>query len=131
MAKFLKFPCINTAANQPFGPSYDVLINVDDIAKIAATGGDGQNVKTLVISLKQSAIGTPDATNPKTITFGVKADTAAGTDPTLVNGKPNVIYDAVVRAITANPGGVAATVSLGKDHAATPAQLHFSGATYA
>ena len=131
MAKFIKFPCINTAANQPFGPSYDVLINVDDIAKIATTGGNGQNTKTLIISLKQSAVNSPDATNPKTITFGVYADTVATTDPTLVNGKPNVIYDAVIRALTANPGGVAATVSLGKDQAATPKQLHFSGATYA
>lgn len=130
MAKFLKFPCINTAANQPFGPSYDVLINVDDIAKIAATGNTGQNTKTLIISLKESAIGTPNSTNPKTITFGVYADTVATTDPTLVNGKANVIYDAAVKALTANPGGVASTVSLPKDQAATPKQLYFSGATY-
>ena len=131
MAKFIKFPCINTLANQPFGPSYDVLINVDDIAKIAATGGNGKNTKTLVISLKQSPIGTPNSTNPKTITFGVFADTAASVDPTLVNGKANPIYDAAIKALTANPGGVVSTVSLPKDQAATPLQMHFSGATYA
>ena len=130
MAKFIKFPCINTAATQPFGPSYDVLINVDNIAKIAATGGNGQNTKTLVISMKES-VGAGSATNPKTITFGVFADTAATTNPTLVNGKANVIYDAAIKALTANPGGVVSTVSLPKDQAATPKQLYFSGATYA
>ena len=131
MAKFINFPCVNTAANQPFGPRYDVLINVEDIVKIAATGADGQNTKTLVVSLKQSAVGTPDATNPKTITFGVYADTAASVDPTLNNGESNVIYDAVIRAMTANPGGVKSTVSLPKDQAATPLQMYFNGATYA
>tara|TARA_R100000995_G_scaffold60805_1_gene30921 strand:+ start:122 stop:517 length:396 start_codon:yes stop_codon:yes gene_type:complete len=131
MAKFINFPCVNTAATQPFGPRYDVLINVEDIAKIAATGGDGQNTKTLVVSLKQSAVGTPDSTNPKTITFGVFADTAASVNPTLSNGKSNLIYDAVIRAMTANPGGVKSSVSLPKDQAATPLQMNFSGATYA
>jgi len=131
MAKFINFHCVNTNANQPFGPSYDVLINVEQIVKLAATGATGQNAKTLVVSLKESAIGTPNATNPKTITFAVHADQVATTNPTLVNGSANVIYDAVVRAMTANPGGVKSTVSLPKDQAATPVQMYFSGATYA
>ncbi len=131
MAKFINFHCVNTAAAQPFGPSYDVLINVEDIAKIAATGATGLNAKTLVVSLKQSPIATPTSTNPKTITFGVSADTAAGTNPTLTSGSANTIYDAVVRALTANPGGIKSTVSLPKDQAATPLQMYFNGATYA
>ena len=131
MAKFINFRCVNTAAGMPFGPSYDVLINVDQIAKIAATGATGQNVKTLIVSLKQSAIGTPNATNPKTITFGVSCDTAAGANPTLSSGQANSIYDAVVRALTDKPGGVKSTVSLTQDQAATPLQMYFNGATYA
>ena len=131
MAKFIKFPIVDNGAAQPLGPEYDVLINVEDIAKVAATGATGQNAKTLVVSFKQSAIGTPNSTNPKTVTFDVHADKVATTNPTLTTGKANPIYDAVVRALTANPGGVAARVSLGKDQAATPLQMYFSAATYA
>ena len=82
MAKFIKFPIVKDSAAQPLGPSYDVLINIEDIAKIAATGNTGQNAKTLVVSYKQSAIGTPDATNPKTATFAVHADTDGSVNPT-------------------------------------------------
>jgi len=131
MAKFINFHCVNINAGQPFGPSYDVLLNVEDIVKIAASGADGQNAKTLIVSLKQSAIGTPNATNPKTVTFGVYADQVATTNPTLNDGSANPIYDAVVKALTANPGGVKSTVSLPKDQAATPLQMYFSGATWA
>jgi len=131
MAKFINFHQVNINAGQPFGPDYDVLINVDDIAKIAATGATGQNAKTLIVSFKQSAIGTPGATNPKTVTFAVHADMVATTNPTLTTGNANTIYDAVLRALTANPGGVKSTVSLPKDQAATPVQMYFSGATWA
>ena len=131
MAKFINFPCVNTNANQPFGPRYDVLLNVEDIAKIAATGANGQNAKTLIVSFKQSAIGTPDSTNPKKVTFAVHSDTVATTNPTLNDGSANTIYDAVVKAMTANPGGVKSSVSLPKDQATTPLQMYFSGATWA
>jgi len=131
MAKFINFNCVNTNAGQPFGPSYDVLLNVDDIIKIAATGANGQNAKTLIVSFKQAAIGTPDATNPKKVTFAVHSDQVATTNPTLADGNANPIYDAVVKALTANPGGVKSTVSLPKDQAATPLQMYFSGATWA
>ena len=73
----------------------------------------------------------PDATNPKTVTFAVHADMVATTNPTLNDGEANSIYDAVVKAMTANPGGVKSTVSLPKDQAATPVQMYFSGATWA
>ncbi len=127
MAKFIKFPCINTAATQPFGPSYDVLINVDNIAKIAATGGNGKNTKTLVISMKES-VGAGTSTNPKTITFGVFADTAASVDPTLVDGKANVIYDAAIKALTANPGGIKAKVFAPADD--NKAKVFFTNIVY-
>ena len=131
MAKFINFHQVNINAGQPFGPDYDVLINVDDIAKIAATGATGQNAKTLIVSFKQSAKGTPDSTNPKTVSFAVHADNVATTNPTLTTGNANTIYDAVIRALTANPGGVKSTVSLPKDQATTPLQMYFSGATWA
>jgi hypothetical protein len=105
MAKFINFHQVNINAGQPFGPDYDVLINVDDIAKIAATGATGQNAKTLIVSFKQSALSTPDSTNPKTVSFAVHADNVATTNPTLTTGSANTIYDAVIRALTANPGG--------------------------
>tara|TARA_R110000765_G_scaffold317600_3_gene409993 strand:- start:23151 stop:23546 length:396 start_codon:yes stop_codon:yes gene_type:complete len=131
MAKFINFHQVNINAGQPFGPDYDVLINVDDIAKIAATGATGQNAKTLIVSFKQSALSTPDSTNPKTVSFAVHADNVATTNPTLTTGSANTIYDAVIRALTANPGGVKSTVSLPRDQAATPLQMYFSGATWA
>jgi len=130
MAKFIKFPILKSNAQQPLGPSFDALINVEDIAKIACTGGTGANAKTLIISFKESAIATPNAANPKLATFTVHTGTNGTGNPTLVDGKPNVIYDAVVRALTANPGGVISTVSLGKDQAATPKQLYFSTVVY-
>ena len=131
MAKFIKFPIVKDSAAQPLGPSYDVLINIEDIAKIAATGNTGQNAKTLVVSYKQSAIGTPDATNPKTATFAVHADTDGSVNPTLTTGQANTIYNAVNKSLTANPGGVSSTVQLGKDQAATALQMYFSAVTYA
>jgi len=130
MAKFIKFPILKSTAQQPLGPSFDVLINVEDIAKIACTGATGANPKTLIISFKESAIATPNATNPKIATFTVHTGINGTGNPTLSDGKPNVIYDAVVRALTANPGGVVSTVSLGKDQAATPAQMYFSTVAY-
>ncbi len=131
MAKFIKFPISKSDAAQPLGPSYDVLINVDDIAKVEATGASGSNAKTLVVSLKQSPVATPTATNPKTVTFAVHTATNGTGNPTLTTGKPNPIYDAVIKALTANPGGVVSSVSLGKDQAATAKQMYFSAATYA
>ena len=126
MAKFIKFDVKNTlnAANLLLQGTR--LLNVDHIGDIAATGATGQNAKTLVVSLNPYDLGNADATNPKTITFGVSADTAAGTDPTLTTGQSNTIYDAVLRAMTANPGGVVSTAQLGKDQAATPVQMYWS-----
>lgn len=130
MAKFIKFPILKSNAAQPLGPSFDVLINVEDIATIACTGASGINAKTLIIGFKETAISSPTATNPELATFTVHTGTNGTGNPTLLDGKPNVIYDAVVRALTANPGGVVSTVSLGKDQAATPKQLYFSTVVY-
>ena len=82
MAKFIKFRVVNTAAGQPISPAYDVLVNIDDIAKVAATGAAGiANAKAAVISFKESAIGTPNATNPKTLTLAVNCDHSCNYSP--------------------------------------------------
>ena len=125
MAKFIKFPILKSNAAQPLGPSYDVLVNVDNIAEIEATGGTGQNAKTLVVTF----INGP--TNSQKVTFTIHTGINGTGNPTLTTGKANPIYDAAVKALTANPGGVISTVSLGKDQATTPAQVYFSTATYA
>ena len=51
MAKCLKFNVINTAAAQPLGPTESLLVNVEDVTTVSATGLTGANAKTLVIVL--------------------------------------------------------------------------------
>ena len=125
MAKFIKFPILKSNAAQPLGPSYDVLVNVDNIAEIEATGATGANAKTLVVHFINGPSGSAK------VTFTIHTGLNGTGNPTLTTGKENSIYKAAVKALTANPGGVVSTVSLGKDQAATPAQMYFSTATYA
>ena len=125
MAKFIKFPILKSDAAQPLGPSYDVLVNVDNIAEIEATGATGANAKTLVVSFIDGPAGSVK------VTFTVHTGQNGTGDPTLTTGKANPIYDAALKALTANPVGVISRVSLGKDQAATPAQMYFSSAVYA
>ena len=125
MAKFIKFPILKSNAAQPLGPSYDVLVNVDNIAEIEATGATGANAKTLVVTFIDGPTGSVK------VTFTVHTGLNGTGNPTLTTGKPNPIYDAALKALTANPGGVISRVGLGKDQAATPAQMYFSSATYA
>ncbi len=124
MAKFLKFDVVKTGTTQPVGATRTVLVNVDNIAEIEATGG-ATAAKTLIVTFIDGP------TNSQKVTFKVFTSTDGTGNPTFVNGKNNPIYDAAIKALTANPGGVAATVSLGKDQAATPLQMYFTEATYA
>ena len=62
MAKFIKFPIQKSDAAQPLGPTYDVLVNVDNIAEIEATGGSGANAKTLVVHFIQGPSGSQKVT---------------------------------------------------------------------
>lgn len=125
MAKFIKFPIQKSDAAQPLGPTYDVLVNVDNIAEIEATGASGANAKTLVVHFIQGPTGS------QKVTLTVHTGLDGTGNPTIATGNANPIYDAAVRALTANPGGVVSRVSLGKDQASTPAQMYFSSATYA
>ncbi len=125
MAKFIKFPILKSNAAQPLGPSYDVLVNVDNIAEIEATGATGANAKGLVVHFINGPTGSVK------VTFTVHTGLNGTGNPTLTTGKSNPIYEAALKALTANPGGVVSRVGLGKDQASTPAQMYFSSALYA
>jgi len=124
MAKFIKFPIVKSGTTQPVGSSYSVLVNVDNIAEIEATGNAG-GAKTLVVHFINGPTGAVK------VTFKVYTSIAGTGNPTFVDGKNNPIYDAAVKALTANPGGVISSVILGKDQASTPLQMYFTEATYA
>ena len=51
MAKFIKFNVVNSAAASPLGPRESILVNIEDITTVAATGATGANAKTVVVGL--------------------------------------------------------------------------------
>ena len=128
MAKFIKFNIQDSAAVSPLSPTEGILVNVEDISKITATGASGANAKTLVIGLTGRE---GYAVGYESLTLTVSTSISSAVNPTIVTGKTNPLPAAVRSAMTANPGGVVATVQLGKDQAATPAQMYFRTATYA
>ena len=130
MAQFIEFNCINNAAVQPLGPNNRVLVNVDTIRTITATGATGANPKTVVLGFDTLVAGST-ATNPKDLTLTVSTDKAAAVNPTITSGNTNPLVDAVRSALTANPGGVKTKCVLGNDQAATPVQMYWRTATYA
>ena len=99
MAKFIKFNVKNSAAVQPLGPTEGVLVNVEDITKVTATGATGANAKTLVIGLT----GRNSEAGYKTLTLAVSTSISAAVNPTLVSGNVNPLVSAVRSAMTANP----------------------------
>jgi len=127
MAKFIKFNVKNSAAVQPLGPTEEILVNVEDITKVSATGATGANAKTLVVGLT----GRNSENGYKTLTLTISTSTGSAVNPTLTSGNNNPLVAAVRSAMTANPGGVISTVGLGKDQAATPKQMYFRTATFA
>tara|TARA_R100000656_G_scaffold87023_1_gene63224 strand:- start:376 stop:768 length:393 start_codon:yes stop_codon:yes gene_type:complete len=129
MAQFIEFNCINNAAVQPLGPNNRVLVNVDTIRTITATGATGANPKTVVLGFDTLVAGST-ATNPKDLTLTVSTDKAAAVNPTITTGNTNPLVDAVRSALTANPGGVKTKCVLGNDQAATPVQMYWRTATY-
>tara|TARA_R110001592_G_scaffold318954_1_gene596218 strand:+ start:322 stop:708 length:387 start_codon:yes stop_codon:yes gene_type:complete len=128
MGKFIKFNVQNSAAVSPLSPTEKILVNVEDITKITATGVSGANAKTVVVGLTGRAA---QAAGYVTLTLTVSTSLSAAVNPTIVTGKENPLVAAVRSAMTANPGGVVSSVQLGKDQAATPAQMYFRLATFA
>jgi len=128
MAKFIKFSVRNSGAVQPLGPTENVLVNLEDITSVSATGVTGANAKTVVVGLTGRAA---QAAGYQTLTLTVSTSLSALVNPTIVTGQNNPLVAAVRSAMTANPGGVVASAQLGVDQAATPAQMYFRTATFA
>ena len=127
MPKFIKFNLVNSAAVSPLGPRESILVNIEDITKVTATGATGANAKTVVVGLT----GRNSEATYKTLTLTVSTSVSAAVNPTIVTGNANPLVAAVRSAMTANPGGVVATAQLGSDQAAVPVQMYFRTATYA
>jgi hypothetical protein len=127
MAKFIKFNLVNSAAASPLGPRESILVNIEDITTVAATGATGANAKTVIVGLT----GRNSEAGYKTLTLTVSTSISAAVNPTIATGVANPLTTAVRAAMTANPGGVTATAQLGVDQAATPAQMYFRTATFA
>ena len=128
MAKFIKFSVRNSAAASPLGPTENILVNVEDIARVQATGATGANAKTAIIGLTGRAA---QAAGYQTLTLTVSTSISGVANPTIVTGQNNPIVSAIRSAMTANPGGVVASAQLGVDQAAVPAQMYWRTAAFA
>ena len=128
MAKFIKFNVVNSGALSPLGPREAILVNIEDITTVSATGATGANAKTVIVGFTGRAA---QAAGYRTLTLTVSTSVSAAVNPTIVDGLANPLTSAVRSAMTANPGGVTASVQLGVDQAAAPAQMYFRAATYA
>ena len=128
MAKFIKFSVRNSAAASPLGPTENILVNLEDITSVVATGATGANAKTVVVGLTGRAA---QAAGYQTLTLAVSTSISAVANPTIVTGQNNPLVAAVRSAMTANPGGVVASAQLGVDQAATPAQMYWRTAAFA
>lgn len=127
MPKFIKFNVVNSAAVSPLGPRESILVNIEDITTVTATGATGANAKTVVVGLTGRAA---QATGYQTLALTVSTSVSAAVNPTIVTGNANPLVAAVRSAMTANPGGVVATAQLGSDQAAVPVQMYFRTAAY-
>ena len=128
MAKFIKFSIRNSAAASPLGPTENILVNLEDITSVVATGATGANAKTVIVGLTGRAA---QAAGYQTLTLAVSTSISAAVNPTIVTGQNNPLVSAVRSAMTANPGGVVASAQLGVDQAAVPAQMYWRTATFA
>ena len=97
MAKFLSFNVTNTGAATTEG---EYLVNVDQISAVTYAA------PTLTVELKNTAT--------SQIAFLLSTSNAgAAAVPTITAGTPTL--QTVNRSLTANPGGVKASVGFGKD----------------
>ena len=137
MAKFIKFRVAN-ATTLAAGGDYarDVLVNVDDIENVAdAVSGAG--VYTTIVTLK-GMVGLSDAAianatiGGRILTLTLSTSAIAAGNPTAITVSQNMPSQSIVRALTANPGGVAASAQLSKDGAGLVAnnQMYWSSAVF-
>ncbi len=124
MAKFVKFK-ISNGTSLAAGGNYarDVLVNIDDIENVAdAVNGA---VYTAIVTLKGyvglEAGHADGATVPagtiggRILTLTVSTSSTAAVNPTAITVSGNMPSQAIMKAMTANPGGVAASAQLGLD----------------
>jgi hypothetical protein len=136
MAKFIKFRVAN-ATTLAAGGDYarDVLVNVDDIENVADAVGGG--VYTTIVTLK-GMVGLSDAAianatiGGRILTLTLSTSAIAAGNPTAITVSQNMPSQSIVRALTANPGGVAASAQLSKDGAGLVAnnQMYWSSAIF-
>jgi len=141
MAKFIKFK-ISNATTLAAGGDYarDVLVGVDDIENAADAVNAG--VYTVILTLK-SIVGLSDAAianstiGGRILTLTVSTSPIAATNPTAITVSQNMPSQSVIRALTANPGGVSSTCQLGVDgngvvaaQGGTAAQMYWSSAVF-
>jgi len=121
MAKFIKFNIVNSgaAATQKVH-----LLDVDNISDISYSG---QTV-SIVLRSPAGAFGVDSASagiSGRIVSLEVSTSKSSlSAAPTITNGSA-APDQAIVKAMTANPGGVAATAQLGKDEAGTPLQMYW------
>jgi hypothetical protein len=141
MAKFIKFK-ISNATTLAAGGDYarDVLVGVDDIENAADAVNGG--VYTVILTLK-SIVGLSDAAianstiGGRILTLTVSTSPIAAGNPTAITVSQNMPSQSVIRALTANPGGVSSTCQLGVDgngvvaaQGGTAAQMYWSSAVF-
>ena len=103
MAKFIKFNITGNASQFENG---ELLVNVDQIGKVEQTAA-----QTLVVTFAPGATGVATLT----LTASTVADSASPANPVYAAGAP--LKQAVNKALTANPGGVKASVQAPNDDA--------------
>ncbi len=146
MAKFIKFK-ISNATTLAAGGDYarDVLVNVDDIENVADAVNGG--VYTAIVTLKgivglgvghaNDATVPPDTIGGRILTLRVSTSATANVNPTAITVSRNMPSQAIVRALTANPGGISSLCSLSVDgngvvaaQGGTAAQMFWSSAVF-
>lgn len=114
MAKFIKF---NITATDVANAPKSVLIPLDDITGVVVQANNVLDIH---------CVGAHAATQLWKCTPSTDQGGAAA--PTITSG--DSVYDALISAMTANPGGVASSVILGKDQAATPLQMYWRSVAF-
>ena len=142
MGKFLKFKVAN-ATSLAAGGDYarDVLVGVDDIENVADAVNGG--VYTAVITLKSGFAGLAPAgyiagdlastLGGRILTLTASTSPSAAVNPTAITVSQNMPSQAIMRALTANPGGVSSSCQLGLDGAGvrgTAIQMYWSSAVF-
>ena len=122
--KFVKFK-ISNGTTLAAGGNYarDVLVNIDDIENVADAVNAG--VYTAIVTLKGivglEAGHANGATVPagtiggRILTLRVSTSSTTAVNPTAITVSGNMPSQSIMKAMTANPGGVAASAQLGLD----------------